>query len=66
MILFRKHVFEVPMAYCTSQERTPHSTSCPPGCGNDIEKPTCGSDGNVYQNECELKLLNCGYVLYQN
>ncbi|XP_025831647.1 agrin isoform X2 [Agrilus planipennis] len=55
-----KHVFEVPMAFCTSQERTPHSTVCPTSCGNEIEKPTCGSDGYVYQSECELKLLNCG------
>nr|XP_023012352.1 agrin-like [Leptinotarsa decemlineata] len=55
-----KHVFEVPMAYCTSQERTSHSLSCPVGCKNEIEKPTCGSDGFVYRSECELKLLNCG------
>ncbi|CAH1111256.1 unnamed protein product [Psylliodes chrysocephalus] len=55
-----KHVFEVPMAYCASQERTSHGSSCPTGCKNEIEKPTCGSDGYIYRSECELKLLNCG------
>ncbi|EFA06028.2 Agrin-like Protein [Tribolium castaneum] len=55
-----KHVFEVPMAYCASQERTSHSFGCPLGCGNEIEKPICGSDGYVYRHECEMKLLNCG------
>lgn len=58
--LHRKHVFEVPMAFCVSQERTSHSIGCPAGCSNEIEKPTCGSDGYIYRNECELKLLNCG------
>ncbi|KAJ8973067.1 hypothetical protein NQ317_004404 [Molorchus minor] len=56
----RKHVFEVPMAYCVGQERTSHSIGCPAGCYNEIEKPTCGSDGFIYKSECELKLLNCG------
>lgn len=55
-----KHVFEVPMAYCMSQERTASSSVCPSSCNNDIERPTCGSDGQVYWNECEMKLLNCG------
>ncbi|KAF5283957.1 hypothetical protein FQR65_LT13649 [Abscondita terminalis] len=57
-----KHVFEVPMAFCSSQERTSHSLSCPLGCANEIEKPTCGSDGNIYKNDCEIKMLNCGSV----
>lgn len=49
------------MMYCAaSQERTSHSLSCPSGCGNEKEKPTCGSDGYVYSSECELRLLNCG------
>ncbi|KAJ8925409.1 hypothetical protein NQ315_009241 [Exocentrus adspersus] len=55
-----KHVFEVPMAYCVGQERTSHSIGCPTSCLNEIEKPTCGSDGYIYRSECELKLLNCG------
>ncbi|KAG5872345.1 hypothetical protein JTB14_017029 [Gonioctena quinquepunctata] len=42
-----------------SRERTSHSLSCPTGCKNELEKPTCGSDGFIYRSECELKLLNC-------
>lgn len=48
------------MAYCASQERTSHGASCPLKCVGESEKPTCGSDGNIYTNECEMKLLNCG------
>lgn len=49
------------MAYCTSQERTSHTgNGCPLGCQGESEKATCGSDGNIYNNECEMKLLNCG------
>ncbi|KAI4467599.1 follistatin-related [Holotrichia oblita] len=56
-----KHIFEVPMAYCTSgQERRPHSIPCPVDCINEIDKPTCGSDGYIYKNDCELRMLNCG------
>ncbi|XP_060536138.1 serine protease inhibitor dipetalogastin [Cylas formicarius] len=56
-----KHVFEVPMAFCAAQERTA-STTCPLECANEIEKPTCGSDGYIYKSECELKMLNCGNI----
>ncbi|XP_017779297.1 PREDICTED: serine protease inhibitor dipetalogastin [Nicrophorus vespilloides] len=56
-----KHVFEVPMAYCQEgQERTRSSLVCPSECPNEPERPTCGSDGQIYKSECELKLLNCG------
>lgn len=55
-----KHVFEVPMAYCVSQERSPTSVACPTDCAGELEKPACGSDGLVYRNECEMKLLTCG------
>ncbi|XP_044745398.1 serine protease inhibitor dipetalogastin [Coccinella septempunctata] len=56
-----KHVFEVPLAFCSTQERTAGETkSCPTSCSNEIEKPTCGTDGYIYANECELQLLNCG------
>ncbi|CAA9997957.1 unnamed protein product, partial [Nesidiocoris tenuis] len=58
-----KHVFEVPMAFCLSQERTNTNgltdedcpTSCPPG--NEL---ICASDNMVYSSQCEINLLNCG------
>ncbi|KAK6618681.1 hypothetical protein RUM43_013072 [Polyplax serrata] len=61
-----KHVFEVPMAFCATQERTALSpdkremVDCPTSCFNAKDKLTCGSDGNIYTSECQLKLLNCG------
>lgn len=59
----RKHVFEVPMAFCMSQERNPAGAdegSCPTSCEKEKERLTCGSDGNVYRSECEMNMLNCG------
>lgn len=57
-----KHVFEVPMSFCLSQSQERHASSpaCPANCEGEKERPTCGSDGYVYNSECELKLLNCG------
>lgn len=56
-------MFEVPMAYCMTQERNPTGALggiCPTSCENEKERLTCGSDSNIYRNECELKMLNCG------
>lgn len=70
----RKHVFEVPMSFCMTQERTSGGSgaggagassaaaACPTTCEGEKERLTCGSDANVYRSECELKMLNCGYV----
>ncbi|XP_046386855.1 agrin [Ischnura elegans] len=58
-----RHVFEVPMSHCVSHERiaTGGPGACPIGCPPDEPvQVTCGSDGNVYQSECELAFLNCG------
>lgn len=57
-----KHVFEVPMAFCLSQERNRvgSANACPVNCDKEKERLTCGSDGNVYRSECEMKMLNCG------
>lgn len=53
------------MAFCLSQERDRHGSAnaCPISCANEKEKPTCGSDGNIYKNECEMKMLSCGYAI---
>jgi len=59
---FSKHVFEVPMSFCVSRERTSGSSACPLDCKNEPEVSVCGSDGNIYRNECEMQMLNCGCV----
>lgn len=56
-----KHVFEVPMAFCMSQERNKNGAiACPVSCEGEKERIICGSDGNVYSSECEMRMLNCG------
>ncbi|GAB1867846.1 Serine protease inhibitor dipetalogastin [Camponotus japonicus] len=57
-----KHVFEVPMSFCVSRERTSGSNACPLDCKNEPEVSVCGSDGNIYRNECEMQMLNCGHA----
>jgi len=53
-----RHVFEIPITNCMPQERA--TSKCPNDCSGAKPDPVCGSDGNIYQNLCELQSLNCG------
>lgn len=56
----RRHVFEIPITNCIPRERA--VADCPLNCDGHSGQPVCGSDGNIYANACELKMLNCGWV----
>ncbi|GAB6022272.1 hypothetical protein CHUAL_014184 [Chamberlinius hualienensis] len=53
-----KHVYEIPMVYCIMSRE--EYKDCPKDCQGLNQTKLCGSDGNVYNNECELRMLTCG------
>jgi len=58
----RKHVFEVPISYCVRERRAENGCPSSATCENEPFKPLCGSDGHIYDSECDLRLMNCGWV----
>lgn len=53
-----RHIFETPMVHCRPQVRT--TGGCPITCKGEKLSPVCGSDGNIYDNECDMRRLTCG------
>lgn len=55
-----KMVFDVPVPFCLNKL---YRTDCPIDCRAEKDDRVCGSDGNIYRNQCELEKITCGYPL---
>ncbi|KAK8735755.1 hypothetical protein OTU49_005303 [Cherax quadricarinatus] len=53
-----RHIYQRPMGECRPQERT--SGACPVSCKGEKATPVCGSNGNIYDSECDMRRLTCG------
>ena len=40
-----------------------YRTDCPIDCRAEEDDHVCGSDGNIYRNQCELEKITCGCEL---
>ena len=53
-------VFDVPVPFCLNKL---YRTDCPIDCRAEEDDHVCGSDGNIYRNQCELEKITCGCEL---
>lgn len=52
-------ISERPIIFCLgSHRKSRHQEKCPEQC-LELYKPVCGSDGQIYLNECYLQMENC-------
>lgn len=58
-----RHIFETPMVHCRPQQRT--TTGCPITCKGQVLDPICASNGNIYDNKCDMNRLTCGSSVFE-